>query len=543
MRIRLKKYIAITLITTGFLTVFNLKALAQDLLQSQETSLFLLNETTLVIILFLFVIISSLLTLLAGFITAKRLFNSYLIHKKEERFIQLTGRAGSNNPLISINAILSFPIFAKQASFPTEDKFIGNFLDEYYSKNPFVKETINIIMYTLISESQKHKDTETRTTTIIEKACRDAISDINRITIYESQKHGLLRSILSLKNIDLSGVYLERADLSYATLTSSTLEFANLKAAKLYRAYFENADLSNTILAKANLNESTLKNAQISFSDLHEATLINADLTKANLASAKLVKADLNTAKLVEADFTNADLSRANLTKVDLTNADLTKAVFTNTNLSEATLTMARFLAASLLSANLTNCQMMMADLAKAKLVSADLTGTNLSNADLIDADLSNADLTKTDLGNADLSNAILTMAYLVEADLTRALLNKARLWEANLMNAILDKTELSNADLKGAIIFNAKGFAQSVDESAILDFVILDKATYQALKETIQHKYLWVELKDYMENTLSIPTHVYDKFDKSNGEYKELLDNPEAGILVKQNEKVEDND
>ncbi|PTN37590.1 pentapeptide repeat-containing protein [Desulfonatronum sp. SC1] len=76
-----------------------------------------------------------------------------------------------------------------------------------------------------------------------------------------------------LSGANLSGVRLNRADLSGANLRNADLSWANLNGAGLVGADLSNADLSN---------------ANLSWSDLRGANLTEATLTRANLTGSKL---------------------------------------------------------------------------------------------------------------------------------------------------------------------------------------------------------------------------------------------------------------
>jgi len=86
------------------------------------------------------------------------------------------------------------------------------------------------------------------------------------------------------------------------------------------------ADLSEACLYVANQSNKSLWIARLSGADLSEAKLYRADLRNADLSEADLSEADLSEAKLYRADLRNADLSKADLSKADLSKADLSKA-------------------------------------------------------------------------------------------------------------------------------------------------------------------------------------------------------------------------
>ena len=141
---------------------------------------------------------------------------------------------------------------------------------------------------------------------------------------------------------DLSGIYLEFANLGEINLHGADLRGAHLKNANLI-----NADLSAANLVNAKLSHSNLSSAYLVFADLSQAYLVNsllssATLTRANLTSASLVNANLSGAICSSADLSSADLSGANLRGATLSACNFTGAVanrtiFANIDLRDVT--------------------------------------------------------------------------------------------------------------------------------------------------------------------------------------------------------------
>ena len=90
------------------------------------------------------------------------------------------------------------------------------------------------------------------------------------------------------------------------------------------------ADLSGAFLNDADLAEAFLTDADLSNADLLGADLAGAILTDADLTSADLTGADLSYAVLHDADLNGAVLHGADLWYADLTNADLSGSDFGN---------------------------------------------------------------------------------------------------------------------------------------------------------------------------------------------------------------------
>jgi Pentapeptide repeats (8 copies) len=85
----------------------------------------------------------------------------------------------------------------------------------------------------------------------------------------------------------LSGIALNRADLSGADLS-----WADLSNADLSRADLSRAGLSNANLQEANLSGANLRDANLSAADLRLADLSDADLTDAHINERQLLTAD-----------------------------------------------------------------------------------------------------------------------------------------------------------------------------------------------------------------------------------------------------------
>jgi len=116
------------------------------------------------------------------------------------------------------------------------------------------------------------------------------------------------------------------ADLSQANLSGVELNKADLSAAILRRAELREARLIKADLSGADLSRADLRRASLLDANLSEARLKRADLTRADLRIANLEKADLSLADLFEADLSATNLRWANLVRADLTGADLREA-------------------------------------------------------------------------------------------------------------------------------------------------------------------------------------------------------------------------
>ena len=123
----------------------------------------------------------------------------------------------------------------------------------------------------------------------------------------------------SLIGLDLSGAWLEDADLADAKMTHAILMGTNF-----YGAHLERADLSGGVaLQGANLGAAALQGADLNGAKLHGADLSSAGLQGANLDFASLHGASLAGAELEGASLFQAQMPGANLSDANVRAADL----------------------------------------------------------------------------------------------------------------------------------------------------------------------------------------------------------------------------
>lgn len=166
-------------------------------------------------------------------------------------------------------------------------------------------------------------------------------------------------------------------------------------------------DLSGTNLSGAYLNGANLGKANLSGADLSVSSLLGANLSKANLSNAILREA-----ALVNADLSLAKLSDANISRADLREANLSWTNFSRTNLSGANLD----------DANLTYANLKEASLREANLSGANLSWATLSGTDLSNADLRDSKLTISSFKNVNLTGAIVGYTTFGGVDLNSAI-------------------------------------------------------------------------------------------------------------------------
>lgn len=151
--------------------------------------------------------------------------------------------------------------------------------------------------------------------------------------LYEAGLIGKEKTIVSLKDADLS-----KADLSLANLNDANLSGAILREAELMEVELRGADLRGVQLDQADLQDADLSNANLSDAYLGIAMFFRTNLSGADLSSAKGWNTFFIGANLRGAKINNARLTKANLSGADLSNADLTGAELDDANLSGATM-------------------------------------------------------------------------------------------------------------------------------------------------------------------------------------------------------------
>ncbi len=238
------------------------------------------------------------------------------------------------------------------------------------------------------------------------------------------------------------------------------------------RLDLRNTDIRGADLYKANLQRADLRKADLCGVDLREANLSEADLDNANLCGAILGEANLQSCNLHTADLSGANLNRTLVSKANLRAANLSGASLRAANLFEANLYKANLQGANLKGANLSGAKLFLANLQGAKLGKANLYATGLIGANLQQANLNGANVQQANLNAAKLQQAEIFFANFSEAslreadlfganligtNLQRAILHQANLCGANLMAANLYGTNLCDVKLDGAILTGVK--------------------------------------------------------------------------------------
>lgn len=282
---------------------------------------------------------------LIGFIVIYSIISEHFKGKKlanislrNSQLIELSSRASSGDEMTRISAIVTLPILSchkpslnKLKRLKSRDKY----LNLLYEENPYVRETLDIISYTLYKETKDKIDkykleyNSSESTeiilkdlykksisnpTLIEQACCDSLSRITENTLLKSilfSSKNEWVSAIDLNDKQLIGLYLESTNLAGACFARTNLMYSSLYNSNLSHCDMQFAYLGSVNLAISDLTASNLTNAFITHSDLRSTYLSEANLFCSNLSSSNLSKADLTNANL-----TNTNLSNANLYKI-----------------------------------------------------------------------------------------------------------------------------------------------------------------------------------------------------------------------------------
>lgn len=136
---------------------------------------------------------------------------------------------------------------------------------------------------------------------------------------------------LVLRNSDLSGALLHRANLSNTDLAGANLQGTMLVEAIVDRARLRDADLTGSNMTKMQGSRANFQRANLAGVTLEKSELLRADFSGANLENANLSKAELGRASFIETNLNGADLSYSNIARAKFGESQLE-----NTNLTRA---------------------------------------------------------------------------------------------------------------------------------------------------------------------------------------------------------------
>ena len=135
-------------------------------------------------------------------------------------------------------------------------------------------------------------------------------------------------SYVRAPQVNISGADLRNSDLMGAVMRRANLSGCYLNPSHMYHADLREADVSNALLNGANMRGADLRGTDLSGADLDRAVLSDANLSGANLSGANLQRTSL-----IGANLTGANLTGANFSGADLVRSDLTDAVLADTDL------------------------------------------------------------------------------------------------------------------------------------------------------------------------------------------------------------------
>ncbi|WP_193195285.1 pentapeptide repeat-containing protein [Nostoc sp. MG11] len=142
-------------------------------------------------------------------------------------------------------------------------------------------------------------------------------SDLSRATLNRANLSDARLVDANLSSTQLVGADMHRAVLENASLTGADLGDAKLNEANLYAARLGRVIAIGTILSHANLTKTDWQGADLSGAYLDHANLSNANLSATRLTGAVLRSAYMENANLRNADLSLVDLQGANVAGAD----------------------------------------------------------------------------------------------------------------------------------------------------------------------------------------------------------------------------------
>lgn len=203
------------------------------------------------------------------------------------------------------------------------------------------------------------------------------------------------KTVIYLRDADISSADLEGADLEGADLRGVDLRGANLRGVNLREANLEGADLREAFFS-VDPEKSKVDRLVLEFTDEYlekKPDFIVGDREVSDPEAANLTGANLTGANLERADFFRVNLEGANLREANLEGADFCRADLRNVDLSGA------YIRDRIISLH------EVADLEEADFYRADLRGASLEGADLRHIDLRKANLRGANLKTTPLES------------------------------------------------------------------------------------------------------------------------------------------
>lgn len=236
----------------------------------------------------------------------------------------------------------------------------------------------------------------------------------------EIDKHSIKLVGVTLDDIDLSGLDIERSDFSSSTfrnlkINNTNLIGTNFSSAKLQRTQANGANLSGANFSKVDasgdFSYSNLSYANVSDS-FFQGNFTGANLEKADFSNSK-VSADLSGADLKDANFKGAYIYKLAGAKLENTNLDGIQSRFgrfpgSQSNYSNTDLSGFDFTGSDFSETNFTGVIFKGSNLSHANLKGSNFQGVDFSSANLEEADFSSYRNHPTDLRKANLGTAII---------------------------------------------------------------------------------------------------------------------------------------
>lgn len=274
---------------------------------------------------------------------------------------------------------------------------------------------------------------------------------------------------------NLSGAWLENADLRRVNFASSDLTDARLKKANLAHCIFQGTTLTGADLSSSDLSDAVLSDVignravldgvtMNSGTNLCGGTFNNASFRYIVGGSGAPCMNNITAegALFDHSDFSHVPFNQARLKGASLVEVVLKGAQMGNTDFSDAVMTQIRCEGASLQACKFD----------KATLAGADFSGADLTHSTFVGANLTNANLAKVaGLTEIDISGALLIGAKLQKLDLTSVTLNSA----TNFTQANMEEVNLTQHNLSGNVFLHANLRKAKLDHTTMNNAVLVD--------------------------------------------------------------------
>ena len=375
--------------------------------------LFVVNEKISIIILWIWITLSFLLSILFYSLV------NFKILKMEislTAFIALTGalptvylwivreRKKEKDQDIALSSLNKKNIELYQNKIAELNKVYVDAISQFYKPQSFMAGAyaLNALVDDWLGLTKEHPSNSEEH--LIRVSQISSILFSKRTEIPNNQQFNLLIEQLFIKVVKTSAMYkhfkfnwkgylFDNLNFSGADLNGADLSYAKLNGADLRQSDLDHADLSHAELKYAQLIGAKLNYAEMNYVDLN-----GADLSDAELNHAILIQAQLNSVALTGAKLNHAYLYHADLMYADLSDAELNHAFMCNTNFSNSEL-------------NHSSLREMIIDIESHQLSVFDDYDYSflMTNCDLTHADLTNTDLTYAYLGGATFSDTIIS--------------------------------------------------------------------------------------------------------------------------------------